>query len=35
MKDSQIGFTIKQNKKYEWFVHEIDIHNLKEQLKMI
>ena len=32
MRDSQIGFTSRQSKKYEWFVHEIDIHNLKEQL---
>lgn len=32
MRDSQIGFTIKQMKKYEWFVHEIEIQKLKEQL---
>ena len=32
MRDSQIGFTIRQIKKYEWFVHEIEIHKLKEQL---
>jgi hypothetical protein len=26
---------IKQIKKYEWFVHEIEIHKLKEQLNKL
>lgn len=32
MKDSQIGFTIKQTKKYEWFVKDVESMKLQEEL---